>query len=50
MVGAVDVCCCCLDMSCDARAIVGDGGRESSSVSLYEKQSSSSEEMVAKLN
>jgi len=38
-------------MSCDARAIVGDGGGESSfSVSLYEEQSSSSEEMVAKLN
>ena len=53
MVGAVGVCCCCycLDMSCDAGAIVGDGGGEScSSVSLYEERSSLSGKMVAKLD
>ena len=51
MVGAVGVCCCCLDILCDAGAIVGDGrGESSSSVSLYKERSSLSEEMVAKLD
>jgi len=44
-------CCCCLDMLCDDRAMVGDGGGESSSlVSSYEEWSFLSEEIVARLN
>jgi len=38
-------------MLCDAGAMVGDGGRESSSsVSSYEERSSLSEEIVATLD
>jgi len=51
IIGAVGICCCYLDMSCDTGAIVGDGGGESSfSVFSYKEQSSLSEEMVAKLD
>jgi len=53
--GVGSYCCyCCLNMLCDVRASVGDGGGESLSFSYsssYEDaQSSSSEEIVARLN
>ena len=48
-------CCCCLDMLCDVKTSVGDGGGKSlsssSSSSLYEDaRSSLSERIVARLN